>query len=92
MKLFRKLFWVSIGAGLGVYGYAKFRAYARAHTPRPVAHFAFGPELSDQDAMTSTLTNLRTEFEQAQAQREQELTDRFTHREQEFGQSHRSEM
>lgn len=88
MKLFRKLFWVSVGAALGVYGYAKFRAYARAHTPKPIAYFAYGPRLTDSDAMTSTVTSLRTEFQQAQAQREQELTDRFTHREEEFGRAH----
>lgn len=88
MKLFRKLFWVSVGVGLGVYGYAKFRAYARAHTPKAAATFLMGPELTDSEAMVSTARSLASEFTQAQQAREAELTRRFTHREEQWDAEH----
>ena len=47
--MFKRLFWVSIGVGIGVVAVTKAQAYVKANTPDTARQFLLGP---DQDHVT----------------------------------------
>ena len=58
--MFKRLFWVSIGVGIGVVAVTKAQAYVKANTPDTARQFLLGP---DQDHVTMrTLEGLVNEF------------------------------
>ena len=44
--MFKRLFWISIGVGIGAVAVTKAQAYVKANTPDAARQFLFGP---DQD-------------------------------------------
>ena len=58
--MFKRLFWVFIGVGIGVVAVTKAQAYVKANTPDTARQFLLGP---DQDHVTMrTLEGLVNEF------------------------------
>ena len=47
--MFKRLFWVSIGVGIGVVAVTKAQAYVKANTPDTARQFLLAP---DQDHVT----------------------------------------
>ena len=73
--MFKRLFWVSIGVGIGVVAVTKAQAYVKANTPR---QFLLGP---DQDHVTMrTLEGLVNEFNATRRAREAELNSKYAAR------------
>ena len=72
--MFKRLFWVSIGVGIGVVAVTKAQAYVKANTPDT----ALGP---DQDHVTMrTLEGLVNEFNATRRAREAELNSKYAAR------------
>ena len=42
--MFKRLFWVSIGVGIGVVAVTKAQAYVKASTPDTARQFLLGPD------------------------------------------------
>ena len=58
--MFKRLFWISIGVGIGAVAVTKAQAYVKANTPDAARQFLFGP---DQDHVAvRTLEGLFNEF------------------------------
>lgn len=73
--MFKRLFWIGIGAALGVLAVSKAQAYVRAKTPDGPRKFLLG---SDQDNIhIRTLQGLISDFNEARRQREDELNREF---------------
>ena len=74
--MFKRLFWVSIGVGIGVVAVTKAQAYVKANTP--ARQFLLGP---DQDHVTMrTLEGLVNEFNATRRAREAELNSKYAAR------------
>ena len=73
--MFKRLFWVFIGVGIGVVAVTKAQAYVKANTPDTARQFLLGP---DQDHVTMrTLEGLVNEFNATRRAREAELNARY---------------
>ena len=73
--MFKRLFWVSIGVGIGVVAVTKAQAYVKANTPDAARQFLLGP---DQDHVTMrTLEGLVNEFNATRRAREAELNTKY---------------
>ena len=76
--MFKRLFWVSIGVGIGVVAVTKAQAYVKANTPDTARQFLLGP---DQDHVTMrTLEGLVNEFNATRRAREAELNSKYAAR------------
>lgn len=76
--MFKRLFWIALGAGLGVVAVSKAQAYVRANTPDKARQFVLGP---DEDHVAArTLSGLVSEFNATRINREQELNRRYADR------------
>lgn len=76
--MFRRLFWIAVGACIGLLAAAKAQAYVRAHTPDAARQFVLGP---DQDRVAArTLQALVDEFNDTRRRREAELERRYADR------------
>ncbi|MBQ5557431.1 MAG: hypothetical protein IIT36_02345 [Aeriscardovia sp.] len=73
----KRVFWIAVGAGLGVLAVAKAKAYVQEHTPDRPRQFLFGPDEQDENLTAQTLKALYDDFRENQRQRENELTRRF---------------
>ena len=62
--MFKRLFWISIGVGIGAVAVTKAQAYVKANTPDAARQFLFGP---DQDH----------EFNETRRAREAELNTKY---------------
>lgn len=73
--MFKRLFWISIGVGIGAVAVTKAQAYVRANTPDAARQFLFGP---DQDHVAvRTLEGLFNEFNETRRAREAELNTKY---------------
>ncbi|MBT1181316.1 hypothetical protein JS531_04885 [Bifidobacterium sp. CP2] len=73
--MFKRLFWVGLGFGLGVIAVTKAQAYVKANTPDAARQFLLGP---DQDHVgMKTLEGLVNEFNATRRAREAELTRQY---------------
>lgn len=73
--MFKRLFWISIGVGIGAVAVTKAQAYVKANTPDAARQFLFGP---DQDHVAvRTLEALFNEFDEARRAREAELNTKY---------------
>lgn len=73
--MFKRLFWISIGVGVGVIAVTKARAYVKANTPDVARQLLLGP---DQDHVTMrTLEGLVNEFNETRRAREAELNAKY---------------
>lgn len=73
--MFKRLFWIAIGVGIGVVSVTKAQAYVRANTPAVAREFLLGP---DQDHVTMrTLEGLVNEFNATRRAREAELNTKY---------------
>lgn len=76
--MFKRLFWIGVGAAAGVILVSKAEAYVRANTPKRAREFIMG---EDQDRVPQrTLAGLVAEFTTAMRYREEELNRRYTDR------------
>lgn len=76
--MFKRLFWISIGVGIGVVAVTKAQAYVKASTPDTARQFLLGP---DQDHVTMrTLEGLVNEFNATRRAREAELNSKYAAR------------
>ncbi|MBB2954914.1 hypothetical protein FHX77_000294 [Bifidobacterium commune] len=76
--MFKRLFWVSVGAVLGVIAVSKAEAYVRANTPDKARQFLLGP---DQDhVMQRSLRGLFEEFNATRIAREEQLNAQYADR------------
>lgn len=73
--MFKRLFWITLGVGIGVAAVAKANAYVRANTPRAAADFVLGPD--NPQLTADTLRGLLEDFRHHQAERERELNARY---------------
>ncbi len=80
MKLFRKIFWMGLGAGIALWSISKAKAYVRANTPQKAREFVFGSDEENDHIARTTLTDLVDEVKTRQKAREEELTQRFVQR------------
>ena len=71
--MFKRLFWISIGVGIGAVAVTKAQAYVKANTPDAARQFLLGP---DQDHVR-TLEGLFNEFDKARRAREAELNTKY---------------
>lgn len=78
--MFKRIFWVAVGAGIGVLAVTKAKAYLRTHTPDAPRQFFLGSDADDEKLPLRTLRALYTEFEANRALREEQLNERLTHR------------
>ena len=73
--MFKRLFWISIGVGIGAVAVTKAQAYVKANIPDAARQFLLGP---DQDHVAvRTLEGLFNEFDKARRAREAELNTKF---------------
>ena len=73
--MFKRLFWISLGVGIGVMAVTKAQSYIKANTPDVARQFLLGP---DQDHVTvRTLEGLVNEFNATRRAREAELNARY---------------
>lgn len=73
--MFKRLFWISIGVGIGAVAVTKAQAYVKANTPDAARQFLFGP---DQDHVAvRTLEGLFNEFNETRRAREAELNTKY---------------
>ncbi|KAA8820625.1 hypothetical protein CSQ85_02270 [Bifidobacterium rousetti] len=73
--MFKRIFWMGIGFGLGVIAVSKAQAYVKANTPDAARQFLLGP---DQDNVAvRTLAGLLDEFNATRKAREEELNERY---------------
>lgn len=73
--MFKRLFWISIGVGIGAVAVTKAQAYVKANTPDAARQFLLGP---DQDHVAvRTLEALFNEFDEARRAREAELNTKY---------------
>mgnify|MGYP007016882227 CR=1 FL=1 len=73
--MFERLFWMSLGVGIGVMAGTKAQAYIKANTPDVARQFLLGP---DQDHVTGcTREVLVNEFKATRRAREAELNARY---------------
>lgn len=73
--MFKRLFWISIGVGIGAVAVTKAQAYVKANTPDAARQFLLGP---DQDhVVVRTLEGLFNEFDKARQAREAELNTKY---------------
>ena len=71
----KRLFWISIGVGIGAVAVTKAQAYVKANTPDAARQFLFGP---DQDHVAvRTLEGLFNEFNETRRAREAELNTKY---------------
>ena len=83
--MFKRLFWISIGVGIGAVAVTKAQAYVKANTPDAARQFLFGPDTArqfllgpDQDHVTMrTLEGLVNEFNATRRAREAELNTKY---------------
>ncbi|MBT1171884.1 hypothetical protein JS528_00615 [Bifidobacterium sp. MA2] len=74
--MFKRIFWVGLGFGLGVIAVSKAQAYVKANTPDAARQFLLGP---DQDNVAvRTLAGLFDEFNATRKARESELNERYS--------------
>lgn len=73
--MFKRLFWITLGVGIGVVAVAKANAYVRANTPRAAADFVLGPD--NPGIATDTLRGLIEDFRRHQAEHERALNARY---------------
>lgn len=78
--MFKRLFWIGVGAGIGIVAVTKAKAYLRAHTPDAPRQFFLGADAEDEDVPIRTLRTLYQEFEANRHQREEELNQRLVDR------------
>lgn len=82
MKLFRKLFWMGVGAGCALWAVSRAKAYVRANTPKKAREFVLGTDEENDDMARKTIYTLADQIRTRQQEREQELTERFIRRSQ----------
>ena len=70
--MFKRLFWISIGVGIGAVAVTKAQAYVKANTPDAARAFVFGP-----DVAVRTLEGLFNEFNETRRAREAELNTKY---------------
>ena len=76
--MFKRLFWIAVGVGIGVLAVTKAQAYIKANTPDKARQFFLGP---DQDHVAvRTLAGLAAEFNDTRRAREEELNRRYIER------------
>jgi exonuclease VII large subunit len=80
MKLFRKIFWMGLGAGLALWAVSRAKAYVRANTPKKAREFVLGSDEENDQTAQKTLHGLADELRTRQQEREAELTERFIRR------------
>ncbi|MCI1901114.1 MAG: hypothetical protein LKI93_00030 [Bifidobacteriaceae bacterium] len=78
--MFKRLFWIGLGAGIGIVAVTKAKAYLRARTPDAPRQFFLGPDSQDEDVPMRTLRALYAEFEQNRQLREDQLNQRLVNR------------
>ena len=78
--MFKRLFWIGVGAGIGIVAVTKAKAYLRTHTPDAPRQFFLGADSEDENVPMRTLRALYTEFEENRALREAQLNERLTNR------------
>lgn len=71
----KRIFWVGVGAALGVLAISKAQAYVKANTPDKARQFILGPD-QDHVAMR-TLEGLVSQFKEAKNTRETELNSTY---------------
>ena len=68
--MFKRLFWISIGVGIGAVAVTKAQAYVKANTSDAARQFLFGP---DQDHVAvRTLEGLFNQFNETRRARGQQ--------------------
>ena len=73
--MFKRLFWISIGVGIGAVAVTKAQAYVKANTPDAARQFLLGPY---QDHLAvRTLEGLFNYFDKARRAREAELNTKY---------------
>lgn len=80
MKLFRKIFWMGLGAGLALWAVSRAKAYVRANTPKKAREFVLGSDEENDQTAQKTLRGLAEELKAREQVREEELTQRFISR------------
>ncbi|MCI1983944.1 MAG: hypothetical protein LKJ47_04120 [Bifidobacteriaceae bacterium] len=80
--MFKRLFWIGVGASIGVIAVTKAKAYLRTHTPDAPRQFFMGPDEADENVPLRTARALYEEFDKKRQQREAQLTARFVDRNQ----------
>lgn len=80
--MLKRLFWIGVGAGLGIVAVSKAKAYLRMHTPDAPRQFFLGPDAADENVPMRTLRALYEEFESNREAREEELNQRLINRSQ----------
>lgn len=78
--MMKRLFWFGLGMAAGIVLVSKTRAYARSQMPDVMSNFLMGPDMDTAQASIQTARGLINDFQRLQASREQELEQRFTHR------------
>lgn len=75
--MFKRLFWISIGAALGVVGMTKAQSYIKANNPE-AAEQLFGE--GGTNSVLGTVQELFNEFNETRQAREAELNQEYADR------------
>ncbi|OXN01690.1 hypothetical protein [Bifidobacterium vansinderenii] len=78
--MFKRIFWVSLGVGIGIMAVTKAQAYVKAHTPEPARQFVFGPDEEQPPITLQTVQALFDDFQQHRRDREEQLNREFIER------------
>lgn len=76
----KRIFWIAVGAALGIVAVTKAKSYLRTHTPDAPRQFFMGPDSENDNVAMRTVRTLASEFETNRKQREAELNARLTAR------------
>lgn len=76
--MFKRLFWIGLGVGIGVAAVVKAQAYVKANTPDVARQFLLGPD--QEDVAMRTLQGLWSEFNTVRRAREDELNKQYANR------------
>ena len=76
--MFKRLFWIGLGVGIGVAAVVKAQAYVKANTPDVARQFLLGPD--QENVGMRTLQGLWSEFNTVRRAREDELNKQYAGR------------
>lgn len=76
--MFKRLFWIGLGIGIGVTAVVKAQAYVKANTPDAARQFLLGPD--QENVAMRTLQGLWNDFNAARRAREDELNKQYAKR------------
>ncbi|MCI1935744.1 MAG: hypothetical protein LKJ44_02545 [Bifidobacteriaceae bacterium] len=78
--MFKRLFWIGVGAAVGIVAVTKAKAYLRTHTPDVPRQFFMGADAEDENVPVRTARALYSEFTANRELREAQLNQALINR------------